>query len=63
LGAGAVPARAGAAGREAARGDPITGMALSQADAVHRGMVYDLEVDTTHTPSLECARAIAARVR
>jgi chloramphenicol 3-O phosphotransferase len=50
-----------AAAREAARGDRITGMALSQADVVHRGMVYDLEVDTTHTASLACARAIAAQ--
>jgi chloramphenicol 3-O phosphotransferase len=51
-----------AAGREVARGNRITGMAISQADAVHRGMVYDLEVDTTHAESLECARAIAAQV-
>ncbi|MEV8455028.1 chloramphenicol phosphotransferase CPT [Streptomyces sp. NPDC052095] len=51
-----------AAGREVARGDRIGGMAASQADVVHRGMVYDLEVDTTHTESMECARAIAARV-
>jgi len=33
------------------------------ADAVHEGVVYDLEVDTTHTEALDCARAIAARVR
>jgi chloramphenicol 3-O phosphotransferase len=51
-----------AAAREAARGDRITGMALSQAAVVHRGVVYDLEVDTTRTASLACARAIAARV-
>ncbi|NXY98596.1 chloramphenicol phosphotransferase CPT [Streptomyces sp. BR123] len=51
-----------AAGREIARGDRALGMAASQADAVHRGVVYDLEVDTTHTESLECARAIAARI-
>jgi chloramphenicol 3-O phosphotransferase len=51
-----------AAAREAARGDRITGMALSQATAVHRGMAYDLEVDTTGTGSLECARVIAARI-
>ena len=52
-----------AAGREIARGDRVTGMAASQADLVHRGVTYDLEVDTTHTESMECARAIAARVR
>ncbi|MEU2390862.1 chloramphenicol phosphotransferase CPT [Streptomyces sp. NPDC007369] len=51
-----------AAGREIARGDRAPGMAASQADAVHRGVVYDLEVDTTHTESLECARAVAARI-
>lgn len=52
-----------AAGREIARGDRVRGMAASQTDAVHRGVVYDLEVDTTHTESLACARAIAAHVR
>ncbi|MFF9060425.1 chloramphenicol phosphotransferase CPT [Streptomyces sp. NPDC014882] len=52
-----------AAGREIARGDRVRGMAASQADAVHRGVLYDLEVDTTHTESLACARAIAAHVR
>ncbi|MGV9560470.1 chloramphenicol phosphotransferase CPT [Streptomyces sp. NPDC003401] len=52
-----------AAGREIARGDRARGMAASQADAVHRGVVYDLEVDTTHSESLACARAIAAHVR
>ncbi|AXK35090.1 chloramphenicol phosphotransferase CPT [Streptomyces armeniacus] len=52
-----------AAGREVARGNRIRGMAASQAEIVHQGVVYDLEVDTTHTESLECARTIAARVR
>ncbi len=48
--------------RELARGDRTQGMAASQADTVHRGVVYDLEVDTTRTESLRCARTIAARV-
>jgi chloramphenicol 3-O phosphotransferase len=52
-----------AAAREAARGDRAQGMATSQADVVHAGVSYDLEVDTTHTGSLECARTIAAHVR
>lgn len=52
-----------AAGREVARGDRVIGMAASQADVVHRGVVYDLQVDTTHVESMECARAIAAHVR
>ncbi|MGW7364376.1 chloramphenicol phosphotransferase CPT, partial [Streptomyces sp. NPDC054841] len=41
-----------AAGREVARGDRIQGMAASQADVVHERVLYDLEVDTTHTESL-----------
>ncbi|MFJ9132434.1 chloramphenicol phosphotransferase CPT [Streptomyces sp. NPDC102256] len=51
-----------AAGRELARGDRPIGMAASQADTVHRGVTYDVEVDTTHTESIECARMIAGRV-
>lgn len=51
-----------AAGREIARGDRIVGMAAAQADVVHRGVAYDVEVDTTHTESMECARTIAAHV-
>ncbi|WP_189150947.1 chloramphenicol phosphotransferase CPT [Streptomyces lacrimifluminis] len=51
-----------AARREVARGDRVRGMAASQADVVHEGVVYDLEVDTTRTESLVCARTIAAHV-
>jgi chloramphenicol 3-O phosphotransferase len=51
-----------AAAREVARGDRIQGMAAAQADVVHEGVFYDLEVDTTHTESLACARTIAAQV-
>jgi chloramphenicol 3-O phosphotransferase len=51
-----------AAGREIARGDRVIGMATSQAELVHRGVVYDMQVDTTHTEALDCARVIAARV-
>ncbi|MFE7516412.1 chloramphenicol phosphotransferase CPT [Streptomyces sp. NPDC057540] len=46
--------------RETARGDRTPGMAARQALTVHEGVEYDLEVDTTHAGSLECARAIAA---
>ncbi|MDX2542422.1 chloramphenicol phosphotransferase CPT [Streptomyces sp. WI04-05B] len=49
-----------AARREIARGDRALGMAAAQADVVHEGVVYDLEVDTSHTESLLCARTIAA---
>ena len=51
-----------AAGREIARGDRMIGMATSQAESVHRGVVYDIEVDTSHNESLDCARAIAAHM-
>ncbi|WP_261957648.1 chloramphenicol phosphotransferase CPT [Streptomyces nigrescens] len=51
-----------AAGREVARGDRTQGMAAAQADAVHQGVYYDLEVDTTRTESLVCAHTIAAHV-
>ena len=52
-----------AAGREIARGDRVIGMAESQADLVHWRIAYDLQVDTTHTEALDCARVIAARVQ
>jgi chloramphenicol 3-O phosphotransferase len=51
-----------AAARELARGDRVRGMAESQAKLVHEGVTYDLEVDTTHTEALNCARTIAARI-
>ncbi|MFD9214366.1 chloramphenicol phosphotransferase CPT [Streptomyces sp. NPDC059544] len=51
-----------AADREVARGDRVQGMAASQADVVHDGVFYDLEVDTTRTESMVCARTIAAHV-
>ena len=51
-----------AVGREIARGDRMIGMAANQAEMVHEAVVYDIEVDTSHTESIDCARAIAARV-
>ena len=42
--------------------DRVIGMAASQAEQVHSGVVYDVEVDTSHAESMDCARAIAARV-
>jgi len=51
-----------AAGREIARGDRVRGMAEQQVELVHRGVEYDVEVDTAHTESLDCARTIAAAV-
>ena len=51
-----------AAGREVARGDRVIGLAAAQAPVVHEGVAYDLEVDTGHAESLDCARAIAAHL-
>jgi chloramphenicol 3-O phosphotransferase len=51
-----------AASREIARGDRVTGMAAAQAILVHQGVAYDVQVDTTHTEALDCAREIAAHV-
>jgi len=45
--------------RELARGDRVQGMAAMQAERVHEGVSYDVEVDTTHTEAMACARAIA----
>jgi chloramphenicol 3-O phosphotransferase len=52
-----------AAGREIARGDRVAGMALPEAEVLHRRVLYDPEVDTTHTEAMECARTIATEVR
>jgi chloramphenicol 3-O phosphotransferase len=49
-----------AAGREIARGDRVPGMAASQAKVVHEGVRYDVEVDTTRTEAIDCARIVAA---
>src|ERR1700722_1409193 len=51
-----------AADREIARGDRTAGMAAAEAETVPRGVAYDIEIDTSHTESLDCARAIAAHV-
>lgn len=44
--------------RERARGDRTIGLARWQFDRVHRGMVYDLEVDTGSATATDCARRI-----
>jgi chloramphenicol 3-O phosphotransferase len=51
-----------AAKREAARPDRVRGMAVSQAVAVHAGVAYDVEVDTTDSSAIACARRIAQAV-
>jgi chloramphenicol 3-O phosphotransferase len=44
--------------REAARGDRMIGLARWQYDRVHKGMTYDLEVDTNRQTAMECAELI-----
>jgi chloramphenicol 3-O phosphotransferase len=48
--------------RERSRGDRIAGMAASQAQLVHVGMTYDVEIDTSEMSAMECARRIAQMV-
>jgi chloramphenicol 3-O phosphotransferase len=48
--------------REVNRGDRMQGMAAKQASVVHQGMVYDMEVDTTHTSPEDSARLIVSHV-
>ena len=51
-----------AAARERAREDRPAGMAAAQAEAVHRGVVYDLVVDSSTSSPEECARRIATHL-
>ncbi len=44
--------------REAARADRLPGLARWQYHRVHKGVDYDLEVDTSRLTPLECARRI-----
>jgi chloramphenicol 3-O phosphotransferase len=49
-----------AVAREAARGDRLVGLAVTQVAMVHDAVSYDFSVDTTTTSSDHCAKAIAA---
>ena len=51
-----------AAVREARRGDREVGMAAAQADSVHRGIHYDLEVDTSSGSPAELAQTLASQI-
>src|SRR5262245_15238195 len=46
--------------RGAARGNRIEGEARAQVDVIHRGIEYDLIVDTSRQSPEECARSILA---
>lgn len=52
-----------AATREAARGDRVPGMAARQAELVHTGILYDLEVDTGARTPAELALVVRNRFR
>jgi chloramphenicol 3-O phosphotransferase len=49
--------------RERQRGDRLIGLARWQYDRVHRGMNYDLEVDTASASAMACAELIKQRLR
>jgi chloramphenicol 3-O phosphotransferase len=46
--------------RERARGNRILGEARAQVDVIHRGIEYDLIVDTSRQSPEDCARSILA---
>jgi chloramphenicol 3-O phosphotransferase len=52
-----------AAAREATRSDRVAGMAAAQAEAVHQGVDYDIEIDTTTASARACAEVVQARLR
>jgi chloramphenicol 3-O phosphotransferase len=49
--------------RERERGDRLIGLARWQYDRVHKGMKYDLEVDTSRATPMECAELIREKFR
>ncbi|MBZ9857629.1 chloramphenicol phosphotransferase [Mesorhizobium sp. CA13] len=49
--------------RERQRSDRMPGLARWQYERVHKGMDYDLEVDTSRLTPLECARRICLQFR
>lgn len=51
-----------AAQRQLLRSGRIPAMAASPARLVHQGVSYDVEVDTSRTDAMVCARVIAAHI-
>jgi chloramphenicol 3-O phosphotransferase len=49
--------------RERARGNRIAGEARAQIEVIHRGIEYDLTVDTSRQSPKECAQSILAALR
>ncbi|MEO9599013.1 AAA family ATPase [Parasphingorhabdus sp.] len=48
--------------RELERGDRRLGLAKSQYDAVHQGIAYDLEIDTSQLTPAECVSTIIQKL-
>lgn len=48
--------------RERARGDRVTGMHRQQAQLVHQGVQYDLNVDTSQGTPQEISRQITKQL-
>ncbi len=46
--------------REKDRGDRIIGLARWQVNRVHDGFSYDLKIDTSDAPPVDCAKQIAS---
>jgi chloramphenicol 3-O phosphotransferase len=49
--------------RELGRPDRTKGLARNQAERVHEGVSYDVVVDTTDSPTAECANLILAALK
>ncbi|TIU81251.1 MAG: chloramphenicol phosphotransferase, partial [Mesorhizobium sp.] len=49
--------------RESARADRLPGLARWQFERVHRGIRYDIEVDTSILTAQECALRIQRQFR
>jgi chloramphenicol 3-O phosphotransferase len=47
-----------ATAREAKRRDRVAGMAAAQAEVVHQGVDYDVEIDTTAATARACAEVV-----
>jgi chloramphenicol 3-O phosphotransferase len=52
-----------AAAREVSRADRVGGMAAGQAEVVHQGVDYDIQIDTTAASARACAEILRARLR
>lgn len=49
--------------RELQRGNRLIGLARWQYGRIHKGMKYDLEIDTSDATPMECAKMIKHRLR